>query len=74
MSGLSAQARDRIRAAGLTKAAYVRTFWPDGVWRGDECGCTDDRCVGFHHEEGDPCGCLEALLADVEPDPTVGVA
>lgn len=74
MSPLSAEARDRIHQAGITMAAYVRTFWPDGVWRGDSCGCLDSRCAGFHHEEGDPCGCLPVLLSDLVTGPKVGVA
>lgn len=49
--------------AGVTIAGYVRWTWPDGVWRGDRCGCTDDRCLGYHHDaDGEGCGCLPVLL------------
>ena len=27
----------------------------------DDCGCPDDRCIGYHHEAGEPCGCVETL-------------
>jgi hypothetical protein len=38
---------------------------PDGSpWRGDECGCTDDQCAGYHHDQSEPCGCLPALIDD----------
>jgi hypothetical protein len=66
-SRLSRRARDTIRwwlcgDARFTIAGYVRHYFPDGDWRGDSCGCTDDRCVGYHHDEGDECGCLGVLL------------
>lgn len=28
---------------------------------GDACGCPDDRCIGYHHDVGEPCRCVEAL-------------
>jgi hypothetical protein len=59
---LTVDAKDEIHAAGLTIAAYVRFTFPDGQWGGDECGCTDDRCIGFHHERRDECQCLPVLL------------
>lgn len=46
----------------VTIAGYVRYWFPDGVWGGDECGCTDDRCIGYHHGGGGDCGCLEVCL------------
>ncbi|UYG15799.1 hypothetical protein BRM3_09085 [Brachybacterium huguangmaarense] len=59
---LSVSARDAIRWSGLTIADYVRSAWPDGVWRGDACGCTDERCTGHHHDETEDCLCLPALI------------
>lgn len=53
-----------IHESGLTLIAYVRYTFPDGVWGGDACGCTDDRCIGYHHDEADECGCLPVLLAE----------
>ena len=62
---LEPAARSLIRDYGLTIAAYVRwAGWDDGDWHGDRCGCTDDRCIGFHHDEYEDCGCLPVLLAD----------
>lgn len=60
--------RSIIQDYGWTVAAYVRRWDPDGVWRGDRCGCPDDRCRdGYHHDVDDDCGCLTALLADPPP-------
>jgi hypothetical protein len=63
-AGLSQHARLLIMNAGLTVAAYVDHHFPEGVWLGDECGCTDDRCIGFHHLEHDNCGCLPVCIED----------
>ncbi len=67
MSRLSREARETIKwywagDSRLTIAEYVRHHSPDGVWYGDTCGCTDDRCRGFHHDPDDDCGCLPVLL------------
>lgn len=61
---LSPVARQAIRWAypGGTIAGYIRHRFPDGIWRGDDCGCTDSRCIGYHHGETEHCGCLEACL------------
>jgi len=62
---LDRDAREEIglwAGAGVTIAGYVRWSWPDGVWRGDRCGCTDDRCIGYHHDANGGCGCLPVLL------------
>jgi hypothetical protein len=67
MAALSRQARETIKwwAPGLvTIAGYTRHYCPDGKWRGDSCGCADDRCIGYHHDERDECHCLEAWLDD----------
>lgn len=45
----------------VTIVGYVRRHF-DGRWGGDACGCPDDRCIGYHHDETDDCGCLPALL------------
>jgi hypothetical protein len=60
---LSPVARSIIQDYGLTIAEYVRKAgWDDGDWHGDRCGCTDDRCRGFHHDENEECGCLPVLV------------
>lgn len=74
MAALTAAAKAEIRASGLTVEAYTRSMgwfdlvdgtWVPGAgkkWRGDECGCDDDRCIGFHHDENEECGCLPVLI------------
>ena len=60
---LSPLARSELSDRGASIAAYVRYWFPDGEWRGDRCGCPDDRCRdGYHHEVTEDCGCLDALL------------
>lgn len=60
---LNADARDQLQRAGISQAAWARQLFADGRWHGDACGCPDDRCIGYHHDECDECGCLRALLA-----------
>jgi hypothetical protein len=61
-------ARSTIQDYGWTVAGYIRRWCPDGQWRGDRCGCPDDRCRdGYHHEIHEDCGCLIALLTDTTP-------
>lgn len=71
MTRLTRTARDTIKASGLTIAAYIRDQMPysgqDGrTWRGDACGCTDDRCIGHHHDEHEECACLPFLIGDTK--------
>ena len=64
---LDADARALLAAHGLTVAAWARHCFPrSGRWRGDSCGCTDARCIGYHHDGYDPCPCLPALLDDYD--------
>lgn len=54
-----------------TVSEYIAHFFPgEQVWRGDECGCTDDRCTGYHHE-GPVCGCLDVQLDQFHDDLSV---
>ena len=63
MTTLNADAKATLREAGITQAAWIRAGgWIDGKWHGDECGCSDDRCIGYHHDEDEDCQCLPALL------------
>lgn len=75
-SRLSYAARETIKAAGrdvagelgvsLTIAGYVREYGDiDGRWAGDSCGCPDDRCIDYHHDEHEECGCLPACLEEL---------
>jgi hypothetical protein len=46
---LDEAARDVLRDAGISQAAYARwQGYAYGRWGGDACGCPDDRCSGFH--------------------------
>lgn len=67
MSRLSYAARQEIRWSGLTLAAYARSIgWSNneaGRWYGDSCGCSDDRCIGHHHDANEECGCLPVLIS-----------
>ncbi|MDQ6524343.1 hypothetical protein RB608_12060 [Nocardioides sp. LHD-245] len=75
MSTLSRTARDRIKydwRDGLTIVGYIRYHSGSDTWRGDRCGCPDDRCIGYHHDEHEECGCLDPsidayYLAEVAP-------
>ena len=72
MSRLNYDAKMALRNAGVSRAAWARTHgFPDGKWAGDACGCPDDRCTGYHHYEGEDCGCLRVLLADYLSGPGV---
>lgn len=62
MSRLNADAKWQLKNAGITQVAWAREYFTDGQWHGDECGCPDDRCIGYHHDGPDDCGCLTALL------------
>lgn len=80
MAKLSGSARRILADAGVGVSEWVafggwliesiddagqRTWVADSRWRGDSCGCTDDRCVGYHHDEYEECGCLPALLDEL---------
>jgi hypothetical protein len=67
---LTGEARSRIRDSGLSIAAYVRYHsGGDLEWYGDECGCSDDRCIGYHHDDNDDCGCLPVLIEMAQEAP-----
>lgn len=52
-------ALDRV---GITPVAWAFHHFGTATWHGDECGCPDSRCRGFHHDIDEPCYCLPALL------------
>ena len=63
MTNLNMEALDQLREAGISEADWARVNdFPDARWHGDACGCPDDRCIGFHHDEDGECQCLPALL------------
>jgi len=62
---LNDDAKAMLRDAGVSQAEWARASFPGaGRWFGDACGCIDDRCIGYHHDEADSCGCLPSLLED----------
>ena len=64
--GLSAEARRFISGRGVSVRDYVLHYERAGMaWTGDRCGCLDSRCIGYHHEVGQPCPCLPVLIQDV---------
>lgn len=64
MAKLTQTARETIKwdYRGLTIAGYTRHFFGDAGWGGDRCGCVDDRCIGFHHDDESDCKCLPGWL------------
>lgn len=62
---LNSEALATLAAHEITARQWaVRNYYADGQWGGDACGCPDDRCIGYHHDEQDDCGCLAALLEE----------
>lgn len=59
---MNAVALQTLRDAGISEAEWAGRHFGGTEWRGDECGCTDDRCIGYHHDEYEECGCLPVLL------------
>lgn len=47
---------------GVRPVDYITHYCPDGQWEGDACGCVDDRCIGYHHDNERDCGCIEVLI------------
>ncbi|MEU4416171.1 hypothetical protein [Nocardia salmonicida] len=65
MTALNASALATLRDAEISVSEWARhNYMSNGEWCGDACGCPDSRCIGFHHDAGDECGCLPTLLAD----------
>lgn len=65
---LGAPARALLRDQGISVAGWTRIHFGGDEWFGDACGCNDDRCIGYHHDEHDECGCLPALLSNYYQD------
>ncbi|WNM72259.1 hypothetical protein SEA_GUSANITA_39 [Arthrobacter phage Gusanita] len=65
---LGAPARALLRDHGISAAQWTKIQFGGDEWFGDACGCNDDRCIGYHHDEQDECGCLPALLTNYYRD------
>jgi len=63
---------EREEAAGgkslATSAAQLGASSSDAAAPLGACSCPDDRCEGYHHEVGEPCGCGQATTV---PDAAV---
>jgi hypothetical protein len=59
---LNGTAKATLKDHGVSQAEWARRHFADGRWHGDTCGCPDDRCIGYHHDAGEDCGCLHTLL------------
>lgn len=65
MTRLSPEAREQIKFSELTITEYIAEWSTTGEWRGDACGCHDDRCAGYHHDVAEECPCLQQCIARV---------
>lgn len=63
---LTPAAVEALADAGLTPEGWRQRHYPTSGWGGDACGCTDDRCIGHHHDADEDCGCLPELLKDAQ--------
>ena len=70
MPTLNHAARETLQLAGLTSRQWAQRhgYASAAEWRGDECGCPDDRCIGYHHDAEEECGCLPALINELRRD------
>ena len=68
MTALNATAKATLRSYGVSQAEYARRWFPFGGWHGDACGCPDDRCIGYHHDAAEDCGCLPVVLDEIRAE------
>lgn len=67
--GLDEAARVTLHHHRITQASWRRLHFgaEATTWLGDRCGCPDDRCIDYHHDEHEDCLCLLALIVDHNP-------
>lgn len=65
---LGAPALELLRDHGISASRWTKIQFGGDEWFGDSCGCNDDRCRGYHHDEDDECRCLPALLTNYYQD------
>ncbi|SFW50292.1 sigma-70 family RNA polymerase sigma factor [Amycolatopsis australiensis] len=68
---LNTTAREQLRSFGVAPTEWAQRHFGTDEWHGDACGCSDDRCIGYHHDNVDDCGCLTVLLTS-RHEPPVG--
>ncbi|SDR90613.1 hypothetical protein SAMN04489751_0769 [Brevibacterium sandarakinum] len=61
---LNDEAKAVLSIAGVTQAEWARRWFGETTWRGDVCGCPDERCRGYHHDKSEPCGCVRSLARE----------
>jgi hypothetical protein len=61
---LGEQARNTLRASNIDPDVFAKLHGDASAdtWSGDACGCTDDRCIGYHHADHEACGCITAEI------------
>lgn len=59
---LNDTARAQLNSFGVTPTEWAQRNFGTDEWHGDACGCPDDRCIGYHHDNADDCSCLTVLL------------
>lgn len=64
MATLTDEAVTTLDLAGISPREWARAHTGGTVWKGDACGCPDDRCAGSHHAAAAPCDCLAALITE----------
>ncbi|MEE2568619.1 hypothetical protein V1638_04310 [Pseudarthrobacter sp. J64] len=67
-AAIGAPARALLRDHEISTAEWTRIQFGGDEWFGDACGCSDDRCIGYHHQANEACGCLPALLSNYYRD------
>lgn len=65
MAHLNEAALATLTGYGVSPEQWFTHHGHNGEWFGDACGCPDDRCVGHHHAVDEYCGCLRALLNEL---------
>lgn len=66
LQGLSFDAYCVFAGSNINPRYGARILWGETKsWRGDTCGCTDDRCIGYHHDENQDCLCVERVLEEL---------
>lgn len=62
MAEMTAHTIAVLEDADVTPEEWIKHHGHGDTWGGDECGCPDDRCIGYHHLADEPCGCFRVLL------------
>ncbi|WGD37584.1 hypothetical protein [Lysinibacter sp. HNR] len=61
---LSLAAQAELANHGLTPKDWAKIHGHGSQWFGDVCGCPDNRCSGYHHEDWEKCLCITSLIQE----------